>query len=707
MKTLNVVLIVLVLILSSLALPLHAQLVADGATATINTTSTNVTGNLTIGTNGSFTSLVITNGGAVTNSSSGIIGLNVTSKTNRVVVTGTNSIWDIGTTLVVGSAGSANLLLVTNGGLVANNFGNLANTTSSSNNTVIITGTNSLWTMSNALNVGNSGASNQLVIANGGRVENANAQLGNVISSSRNRATVTGPGSIWVNALALDVGRDSSLNQLTITNGGRVVSSGGYLAGSPSAFSSGSSNSAIVTGVNSAWTNTAALLLGYSGSFNQLTVSNAGVVINSSASVTNILGNQAPSLNNAIRVTGTNSFFLSRAQWRIGSRGSLNQLSVQNGGRVESGPCFLGESFDSSNNLAVVAGPGSVWSNTSSVYVGYSGFRNQLFVTNGSTLTATNLFIGFNASSSNNLVTVTAGNVFVTNAAGTGTLDVRRGTNVLNSGNITANRLLVTNPAGFFEFNRGTLSVGNSSVNNGQPFIACQGGITSAVKLLGHGLHTFNDGLIISNAYLQGSGTITGLVTISSGGSIDLRTANATDKLSFSNTPSLNGYIYLELNKDSGVRTNDEIHVASNLVYGGRLVVVQWAGDELSLGDRFRLFRADNYSGEFTGIYPPLLSAGLKWSNHLLVDGSIEVVADSPPVFTGMAQDGTNLFFGVTKGNPSWGYELRAATNVALPWSNWLSLDFGLFDWMGNATITNGINPAFPTRFFRLIQYPD
>ncbi len=707
MKTLNVVLIVLVLILSSLALPLHAQLVADGATSTINTTSTNVTGNLTIGTNGSFTSLVITNGGAVTNSSSGIIGLNVTSRTNRVVVTGTNSIWDIGTTLVVGSAGSANLLLVTNGGLVANNFGNLANTTSSSNNTVIITGTNSLWTMSNALNVGNAGPSNQLLIANGGRVENANAQLGNVISSSRNRATVTGPGSIWVNTLALDVGRDSSLNQLTITNGGRVVSSGGYLAGSPSAFSSGSSNSAIVTGVNSAWTNTAALLLGYSGSFNQLTVSNAGVVINSSASVTNILGNQAPSLNNAIRVTGTNSFFLSRAQWRIGSRGSLNQLSVQNGGRVESGPCFLGESFDSSNNLAAVAGPGSVWSNTASVYVGYSGFGNQLFVTNGGTLTATNLFIGFNASSSNNLVTVTAGNVIVTNAAGTGTLDVRRGTNVLNSGNITANRLLVTNPAGFFEFNRGTLSVGNSTVNNGQPFIACKGGITSAVKLLGHGLHTFNDGLIISNAYLQGSGTITGLVTISSSGSIDLRTINATDKLSFSNAPSLKGYIYLDLSKDSGVRTNDQILCASNLVYGGRLFVEKLGADALTAGDRFHLFSAPGYSGAFILTSLPPLSPGLKWSNQLLVDGSVEVVTGSPPVFASTVQVGTNLVFSVTNGNPSYAYDLRATTNVTLPWINWVTVATGGLDWLGNATITNAINPAIPMRFFRLFQYPD
>src|ERR1044071_6215775 len=69
------------LLLLASASDLSTQLVADGATAIINGTSTNITGNLTIGTNGDFTQLVIINGGAVTNvssgsGSSGYIGLN-------------------------------------------------------------------------------------------------------------------------------------------------------------------------------------------------------------------------------------------------------------------------------------------------------------------------------------------------------------------------------------------------------------------------------------------------------------------------------------------------------------------------------------------------------------------------------------------------------------------------------------------------------
>src|SRR5437773_12521059 len=73
-----------------------AQLVADGATATINGTSISLPADLTIGTNGSFTTLQIINGGSVTNAGSGNIGLNGTAKTNQVLVTGANSIWGIG-----------------------------------------------------------------------------------------------------------------------------------------------------------------------------------------------------------------------------------------------------------------------------------------------------------------------------------------------------------------------------------------------------------------------------------------------------------------------------------------------------------------------------------------------------------------------------------------------------------------------------------
>ena len=96
----------------------RAQLVADGATATIDGVATNIVGDLVVGTNGSFTTLIITNSASVTNSGFGRIGSNNAARTNQVIVTGSNSSWLVGSFLYVGSLGDFNHLVVTNGGWV-------------------------------------------------------------------------------------------------------------------------------------------------------------------------------------------------------------------------------------------------------------------------------------------------------------------------------------------------------------------------------------------------------------------------------------------------------------------------------------------------------------------------------------------------------------------------------------------------------------
>jgi len=117
--------------------------VADGTTATINGTITNIIGDLTIGTNGSFTTLIVTNAGAVTNISSGSgsdgrIGFNASAQTNQVILTGAGSFWRSAQELYVGYSGSYNLLLVTNGGRMHNNGGHVG--VAGSNNLVVVTG---------------------------------------------------------------------------------------------------------------------------------------------------------------------------------------------------------------------------------------------------------------------------------------------------------------------------------------------------------------------------------------------------------------------------------------------------------------------------------------------------------------------------------------------------------------------------------------
>ena len=52
----------------------HAQVVNDGATNTLNNVTNTIVGDVIVGTNGSFTLLILTNKAVLTNSGGGYIG---------------------------------------------------------------------------------------------------------------------------------------------------------------------------------------------------------------------------------------------------------------------------------------------------------------------------------------------------------------------------------------------------------------------------------------------------------------------------------------------------------------------------------------------------------------------------------------------------------------------------------------------------------
>ncbi len=108
--------------------------------------------------------------------------------------------------------------------------------------------------------------------------------------------TVSGPGSIWTNSDSLWIGTSDSspgcngVGVLNIVNGGTVsVGDGASYIG----YVSGSTDTAIVDGAGSVWTNTAWLHVGVSG-YGTLTISNGGAVITSTnpanASYASVIG---------------------------------------------------------------------------------------------------------------------------------------------------------------------------------------------------------------------------------------------------------------------------------------------------------------------------------------------------------------------------------------------------------------------------------
>src|SRR5215212_5667655 len=125
----------LILALMMLGVPvLHAQIVPDGATRTLINETNTITGDVTVGTNGSFTLLVLSDNALLTNSVNGVIGLNATAKSNEVRLTSASARWRMGGTMYVGSNGSLSRLVVSNSAFVDSNDGTLGNRVDSSNN---------------------------------------------------------------------------------------------------------------------------------------------------------------------------------------------------------------------------------------------------------------------------------------------------------------------------------------------------------------------------------------------------------------------------------------------------------------------------------------------------------------------------------------------------------------------------------------------
>src|SRR5436190_12084386 len=209
-----------------------AQLVADGTTNVLDGISTNIAGSISIGTNGSFTLLVLTNGATASISATGSIGFNVSARSNSLVVVGPGSVWS-NASLSLGS-GSFNQLSILNGGVVTGTGASFVGQYSfSSNNFALISGAGSVWT-NGSLTIGYNGPANQMTVTNGGAVVSGSVTVG--MTGSNNLVTITGTGSIWTcSSLKFGGGPIGNNNhRMLINSGGVVTNSGTCVIGSNS-----------------------------------------------------------------------------------------------------------------------------------------------------------------------------------------------------------------------------------------------------------------------------------------------------------------------------------------------------------------------------------------------------------------------------------------------------------------------------------------
>src|SRR5438105_380603 len=199
---------------------LRAQIVNDGATNTLSNVTNVFPGNVIVGTNGSFTLLVLSDNSLVTNSAQVVIGANATAKSNEVRLISPTARLQIGGStgfrfLLVGSDGASSRLVVSNGAQVFANGGSyIGFGAPTSNNVALVTGAGSVWSEATQVSVGQSGVGNQLIVTNGGQVLSDNGRVGSV--GSNNLAIVTGAGSYWTNQTDFYVGVGGEGNRLLL-----------------------------------------------------------------------------------------------------------------------------------------------------------------------------------------------------------------------------------------------------------------------------------------------------------------------------------------------------------------------------------------------------------------------------------------------------------------------------------------------------------
>jgi len=307
--------------------------------------------------------------------------------------------------------------------------------------------------------VGNANSADMLLIHSSGLLSNGYGYVGHDIGSSNNSVFVSDTGSVWSNVYELFVGYIGSRNSLVITNGGAVYSNHGALG----ADTVSSSNTVLVTGTNSVWsTGSQDVFVGNGGSGNSLMIANGGAVND----MNGWIGNFTSSHDNTVLVTGGGSVWSNGFDLAVGKRGSGNSLTIADGGAAYSTYGFLSTDMSNSNNAAPVTGEGSIWNNRLSLFVGFGGGTgNSLVVSNGGTVVTSNLVVGTFTTSCDDSVTVSGGNLFVTNAAHNAVLEVRRGTFTMNGGSVVADIVVVTNGCSSFVHSGGDLVIGTLVFN--------------------------------------------------------------------------------------------------------------------------------------------------------------------------------------------------------------------------------------------------
>lgn len=698
-----------------------AQLVADGATNLLTSTIQNISGNITIGTNGSGTLLIVSNSATINqNSGDTTIGANGSASGNRVIVTGPNARWNCSgnQNYYIGNFGASNGLDILSGGVVTNLNMTVGFWWSSSNNLVTVVGNGSKLVTQN-LNVGGTAINNSLIVSNGGTVLCSNGLL----NSIGTLATVTGTNTTWTNtyftigngtafgdqlsirdganfvcASNLTLGINGHSNLLFISDTGSVAQCRKFSVGSGSSFYNhngcvisngarlvvtnisvitGSFDEITVTGRGSLWTNNGDIQ--FDPPTNSLFILNGGALVNSNA----WFGiNQGAVGANSVIVSGTNSVWLNRGELTFMENNT--SFFITNGATVQDTYGYIATT-SRTNCFAMVSGPGSLWTNGVDLHVGDSSGNNRLVVTDSAQVkVGRDLWVSAGGAS-NQLIITNKGWVVVPQS-----LYLYNGSLVLDGGTLNAKFLYGTGP---ITFNSGLWQSGGAFYLNS---IVIGDGTNRAVfEMLNNGTNTTYGGIVVSsNATMIGSGTAGTNIVVNDGGTIAPGTTNTIGVIRVIHDLTLNSgsTTFVKLNATSG--SADTFTNINTISYNGTLLLTNISGT-LAHGQSFKVFSASSYSGEFAAVSPASPGDGLRWdTSELNVDGVLRVFSTNtpPPMFTTVSSASGNLVVSASGGIPFDPCYLFASTNLTTPLSDWSCVSTNFFNVTGTTTVTNAMS---------------
>jgi len=345
------------------------------------------------------------------------------------------------------------------------------------------------------------------------------SDAGTVVTLDVNTANLNGLLSdvtLQANGHALNVGGSSGIlngGNINVTGAGSVMNIGTKLDNEGTVTIGQNGTAYIATALPNIYT-TYNLGL-FNGSNATLSVTAGG-----NLAVTNVSRYTLLQNSDASSVVSLQGDATGAATITVGRVDSYGVFNVGQRGMLQLANAFINEVPGQFSIAGGVAGgaTGSVFQmiNYGSVNVGAGGtllagytVRNfgPIGVTGGTLLT-TNFTLGFVTNISANLqftspasttgsVTMTSGNIGVTNGFLQGTLNVQTGTFTMNGGNLSVDNMFVTNTAGLFSLNGGVVTTSFTRVSNGGDFWVGSNAVPASLNL-DNNSHVFGNGLIIA-----------------------------------------------------------------------------------------------------------------------------------------------------------------------------------------------------------------